>query len=403
MNPPGSEIGSEAGQHPTCRCLSFGVLGRSIAEIDAPLPTTPDIVCWWDVEPRMTGRKSILPLTIEHPNGRGQFTLPVMGENGLKRQSSKRTKLVLAIGLVLGGGPGWRAASSTFPQQQPQFQVDIDARLYRVRVTRPDGSVVQGLQVNDFQVRERGRLRPVIFLEEEQDYPILVAILVDTGSSMSRKAIRGAKQFVFELIHRLNPSDLFLLAVFDREIHFLSEITSDRKQLVEALNNLSAGARPGKLSRLMKLSASSSLTGSAIDRTLRKIKQVPISEKVVLAISAGFGNLGRATQDHLQISGVTLVALTLPNKLGDLFNLGGDRLARTRLIRGTGGLIYPGKKALSHLDSIREVIKHRYLIAFRPLDPESEFDPGKISLGLPGYPGYRLHAGPWRPNTDSIY
>ena len=134
-----------------------------------------------------------------------------MGENGLKRQSSKRTKLVLAIGLVLGGGPGWRAASSTFPQQQPQFQVDIDARLYRVRVTRPDGSVVQGLQANDFQVRERGRLRPVIFFEEEQDYPILVAILVDTGSSMSRKAIRGAKQFVFELIHRLNPSDLFLL------------------------------------------------------------------------------------------------------------------------------------------------------------------------------------------------
>ena len=100
---------------------------------------------------------------------------------------------------------------------------------------------------------------------------------------------------------------------------------------------------------------------------------------------------------------MTLVALTLPNKLGDLFNLGGDRLARTRLIRGTGGLIYPGKKALSQLDSIREVIKHRYLIAFRPLDPESEFDPDKISLGLPGYPGYRLYAGPWRPNTDSIY
>lgn len=285
---------------------------------------------------------------------------------------------------------------------EPRFRVEAFSALHEVRVLDGSGSVVRGLAAEDFRVLENGAPRPVIFFLERSNYPVTLVCLVDTGSNMSEEDVGVARDLIFDLMHRLEPEDRILLAAYADEVHYLTPLTSNRLELLEGLRNLSATGRKSGLARLARLFASDAWTGPAVDEVLLRLKREKADEKVLLVFSAGFGNIGVATRDHLRSAGARLIAVAVDNRLGDLFNLAGDQTARRKVVRGSGGVSFSADEILQEVAQVRDFIKHHYLLAFEPQDPEKVAS-AKIEFSIPGHPDYSLHVAPRSRSNSSFY
>jgi hypothetical protein len=292
------------------------------------------------------------------------------------------------------------AYSQKADPQDPRFKATTLASQFQVRVTDSRGRLVGGLQEQDFLILEKGTPRPIALFEERVQTGVGLAILVDVGSNMSEEAIRDAKQLTFDLVHLLDPEDEILTGIFGKDVHFLHELTTDRKLISEGLWNLPTGARPSRWKRLGNLWVSTANSGYAIDQALLKLKKTRHTDKVVLVVSAGFGNLGQATLDHLQLAGAQLLTVVIGNKLGDVFSLGGDQAARRRAVERTGGLNFAGETVLEEIDQLRLAIESYYLLGFSRYDPEGK---AAITISIRGRPDYQVHAAPRTRSNSSFY
>ena len=286
------------------------------------------------------------------------------------------------------------------PPPDPLFEATVLANQLQVRVTDSLGKLVKGLEQEDFIVLEKGRPRPIQLFEEVENAGVALSILVDVGSNMSRDAIRLAKNLVFDLVHLLDPEDQFLTGAYGKDVHFLHELTEDRRVVSEGLRNLSTGGRPSKWSRLGNLWVSNANTGYAIDESLLKLKKTRHTDKVVLVISAGFGNLGLATLDHLRLAGAQLVTVSMDNKLGNIFSLGGDQTAQRRVVQQTGGIGFSGRTIADNINELRTAIKSYYLVGFSRADPEGK---ANLTVKLRNHPDYTVHQAPRIRSNSSFY
>lgn len=252
-------------------------------------------------------------------------------------------------------------------------------------------------------VREEGRDREIVFLQEADNVPLSLGILLDTGSAMSAEQIRTGKELVFALIHKLDPEDEVLLGMYDRDVHFLSPLSTDRVELLEAIRNISSGGRPGLWSRLSQLFASDGYTGGAVDDTLLELKTAKHRDRVLLVISAAFGNIGEATLDHIQEAGVRFFAVTGDNKLGDVFNLGGDKAATKKILEETGGVAFDADSVAESIQQLHDTLKHYYLIAYEPADIEKSLSERKVEFNINGHPEYRIHVARRVAPADSFF
>jgi hypothetical protein len=299
-------------------------------------------------------------------SGRGgtSNTAPAIPIHWVRMRSHRTITCLLTLS-------GWlftfSAAQDPDPEPEsgsPRYRVDAYSSLYELRIVDPGGKTLRGLRIQDLEVRAGGRAGTLQYLEERERSLMSLAILVDLGSSMDEAAIRAAKQAVFELIHLLQPEDEILLGIYNREVEFLVELTSDRLALVEGLNHLTTGARSGFWKRLAQGFGTAALTGLAVDEALLRLKQARHEVKAVLVFSAAFGNLGLGTADHLALAGARFFGVVWKNRVGDAFGLGGDRMARGYLLKESGGLVYDAEVILDRLELLAEVMSHSYLAAW---------------------------------------
>ncbi len=273
---------------------------------------------------------------------------------------------------------------------QPRFRVDVRAALFEVRVRDSAGNVIRGLRQTDFRILEAGKPRPLTHFEESPAERISLAILLDIGGSMSSQKIRLGRQVMQRLVHLLDPADEILLGVYHQDVDFLCELTSDRYRMIEGIRNIGSGARPGGWKGLANLYMSNSLTGYAVDESLLKLKKARNPIKAVLVVSAGFGGIGEATLDHLRLAGSRFFAVSLGNRAGDIFSLGGDQAARKRIVRSTGGIAYSGQEVLERLEQLRDSLKHFYLLAYSPATGDDNLLKRKIEVRLPAHPNAQI-------------
>jgi hypothetical protein len=278
--------------------------------------------------------------------------------------------------------------------------VETYGTLQEVRVVDPEGDPVTGLHREDFQVRVNGVPRPLIYFEERRDVPLSLAILVDIGSSMDEEALRTAKETILHLVHLLDPEDEVLIGVYHREVDFLTELIRDRYRMVEAVDNISPGGRSGFWSRFASGFGTSAMTGPAIDEALLRLKGARNSLRVVLVLSSAFGNLGVATAEHLSLAGARFFGVSWDNRMGDAFNLWGDRRSLSETLRKSGGFLIPGGEVLDRLRQLPEVFKGFYLLAHAPRNEDEEEEP---EFSIPERPEYRVYAAPRRPGRSSFY
>ena len=281
--------------------------------------------------------------------------------------------------------------------QEPRFKAEAYAGLLELRVTDQDGRPVPNLNQDDFQVKEDGKLRRVIFFRREDSVPLSLGILIDTGSTMSDEYVSRARDMVFELVHLLDREDEILLGCYAGDVHFVAGPTSDRKDLVDGLWNIAARRKQKSFLRDL-LGGTDSRTGRAVDLTLLELKRAKYGSKVILVISAGFGAIGLGTLDHLQIAGARFFGISFPNRAGDILGLGGDQMARKKVVEETGGISYSPEEVVGKLQVVRDALKKVYLLAY-----ETEAGKERAEISVINHPEYRVHFAPRVSSTDPFY
>src|SRR5687767_14601605 len=137
-----------------------------------------------------------------------------------------RLAIVLCIGCTL---PILVDAQTAQDQQvQDTFRSAVDVVTIQASVRDARGRVVQGLTRLDFEVRDNGRLRPIIEFRSDRQSPVTLAILVDMSGSMDiGPKIAMARQAYESVLEQLRPDDEAALFTFDSSLHERQGFTHD--------------------------------------------------------------------------------------------------------------------------------------------------------------------------------
>ncbi|MCB1024533.1 MAG: VWA domain-containing protein, partial [Acidobacteria bacterium] len=111
--------------------------------------------------------------------------------------------------------------------------VDTSIVTIPVRVLDRQGRFLGGLKEEDFSVFEDKNLQKIEYFSNENS-PFTVALVLDMSYSTVFK-INEIQQAALSFITQLRPNDKVMIVSFDGEINVLSEPTSDRKQLEQAI------------------------------------------------------------------------------------------------------------------------------------------------------------------------
>jgi VWFA-related protein len=139
------------------------------------------------------------------------------------------------------------AQQDTGKQDAPTFSTGVKVVNVFANVRDKKGEIVKGLTKDDFVLEEDGVAQTIRYFSQETDLPLTLGLLVDTSGSQRRliDEERAASYRFFEQVLR-EEKDVAFVIHFDFEVELLQDITSSRKLLEQALEDLSA---PSQLRR----------------------------------------------------------------------------------------------------------------------------------------------------------
>jgi len=109
--------------------------------------------------------------------------------------------------------------------------------------------VVKDLKQEDFTIEEDGRPQIIKYFARETDLPLTLGLMIDTSGSQ-RRVLDQEKTATSEFISQVmrEDRDKAFLIKFDAEAEEMQELTSSKKKLQSALNDVE-GASPRQLQR----------------------------------------------------------------------------------------------------------------------------------------------------------
>ncbi len=109
--------------------------------------------------------------------------------------------------------------------------------------------VVKDLKQEDFTIEEDGRPQVIKYFSRETDLPLTLGLMVDTSGSQ-RRVLGQEKTATADFISQVmrEDKDKAFLIKFDSEAEEMQELTSSKKKLQSALNDVE-GAAPRQLQR----------------------------------------------------------------------------------------------------------------------------------------------------------
>jgi len=132
-------------------------------------------------------------------------------------------------------------ASRLFAWQEPEAKFYTDVNVVNVFATVHDrqGKVVKNLLKDDFTVDEDGRPQSIKYFSQQSDLPLTLGLLIDTSGSQRRvlDEERRASYAFFDQVLREDRDKAFVIH-FDTQVELLQELTSSRKDLQRALDEL---------------------------------------------------------------------------------------------------------------------------------------------------------------------
>src|SRR5690242_5026056 len=123
-----------------------------------------------------------------------------------------------------------------------------DVRVVNVFATVRDkkGAIVRNLTQSDFTLDEDGRPQVIRYFSQESNLPLTLGLLVDTSFSQSRvlgQERTASLRFLSQVLRE--DKDQAFVIHFDHDVELLQDLTSSRRKLDDALNQLELPDRGG--------------------------------------------------------------------------------------------------------------------------------------------------------------
>ena len=127
------------------------------------------------------------------------------------------------------------------PQDPATFSTGVKVVNLFANVRNKQGAIVRDLTKDDFLLDEEGQPQTIGYFAQESDLPLTLGLMVDTSGSQ-RNLIdqeRAASYRFFEQVLRPEKDVAFVIH-FDFETELLQDLTSSKRLLEQALEDLSA-------------------------------------------------------------------------------------------------------------------------------------------------------------------
>jgi Ca-activated chloride channel family protein len=197
--------------------------------------------------------------------------------------------------------------------QQATFRAGTSIVPVLATVLDKEGRLVPDLEQSDFTILDNGKPQEVVFFQNDVQ-PFSVVVMMDFSFSMNAnlKLLKAAAE---QFILRLLPADRAQVGAFSDKIMFSGSFTSDRDDLVAALEDLQFG-NPTRLY-------------DAIDASIDLLDDTDVRRKVVLVFTDGDDTASRkgfgAVLEKAREKEVMVYAIGLQS---EFFN--GQRMQRSR-------------------------------------------------------------------------
>jgi len=227
------------------------------------------------------------------------------------------------------------------------------------------GHSITDLALTDITVRDDNKPpEKVLQFVPQSKLPLRLGLLIDTsGSVLSRFSFEkhAATKFLQEML--TNSSDLGFVAGFADVPTVTQDFTGDHDKLRDGVNKLAGGGGTALF--------------DAVPYACWKLAAYPERErvaKVLVVVTDGEDNashtsLRQAIRDE-ETTGVTVY--TISTKESGVDKTEADKVLQTLAERGGGEALFPGDLSTlgKSFDKLRDQIRSRYLIAYKPADFE---------------------------------
>lgn len=126
------------------------------------------------------------------------------------------------------------AVKAQEPNDDAPLKVDTLLLTMPLIVKDENGRNVAGLKKEDFSIVQNGEKQKIEYFFNE-DAPMNVAILIDTSAS-TKEVLGKIQKAARDFVKVLRPEDRAIIVSFDYRTLFLSELTSDKKTLIKAID-----------------------------------------------------------------------------------------------------------------------------------------------------------------------
>ena len=125
------------------------------------------------------------------------------------------------------------------PPKEDDEIISVETNLVSVPVSvlKKDGSFIQNLKKEDFQVFENGVQQEIEYFKSV-DEPFTVVLMIDRSDSV-KPVIDDLKKAAIAFVDQLRPNDRAIGIAFDRKAYILNNKVRDRETLKNAIQNQS--------------------------------------------------------------------------------------------------------------------------------------------------------------------
>jgi len=225
------------------------------------------------------------------------------------------------------------------------------------------GHMVNDLEASNIQIRDDNKPpEKVVQFAPQSKLPLRLALLVDTSGSVHDRFSfekSAAAKFVQKVLS--SPSDLGFIAGFSVEPAVTQDFSSDPVELGKGIDKLANGGGTALF--------------DAVLFACRKLAEYPDGERVarvLVVLSDGEDNSSHSTlKQTIQLAertGVTIYTVSTREDIGDKTDA--DKVLEVLAERSGGEAMFPGNLSTlgSSLDKLRDLIRSRYFIAYKPAD-----------------------------------
>jgi len=160
-------------------------------------------------------------------------TPPPTIKNDPQSQTADRKPPVLNTGSVKPSATPPAGGGTLNKDDDGVVRIDTNLVTMPVSVLDREGRFISGLQQRDFKIFENGNEQKVEYFQTVEQ-PFTVILMIDVSPS-TQWQIEDIQNAASQFIDQLRPNDKVMVISFDEKVHILSQVTSDRNALRNAI------------------------------------------------------------------------------------------------------------------------------------------------------------------------